>query len=213
MRDTTAAQLAAGRDIQGIPWELTQYSRQGYRAVRNEQYHNYFNLEEEVVAAQPSLAAAAVKARAGARFFDFYRSWRQARSSIVHFQLRNLLWATSAHDVYLVHENKVQHWSSVTQRLTTVMDVSGGVTGAVAPGIGQVQLCTLCAREGLVAGGGFSGELVARRVGSEDKFACSMRVTTSDNGITNAIEILRPAGGQVRVVCSNNDDSVRAFDA
>ena len=40
-----------------------------------------------------------------------------------------------------------------------------------------------------------------------------MRVTTSDNGITNAIEILRPAGGQVRVVCSNNDDSVRAFDA
>jgi hypothetical protein len=31
MRDTTAVQLAAGRDIQGIPWELTQYSRQGYR--------------------------------------------------------------------------------------------------------------------------------------------------------------------------------------
>ena len=54
--------------------------------------------------------------------------------------------AHAAHDVYLVHENKVQHWSSVTQRLTTVMDVSGGVTGAVAPGIGQVQLCTLCAR-------------------------------------------------------------------
>ena len=31
VRDTTAVQLAAGRDIQGIPWELTQYSRQGYR--------------------------------------------------------------------------------------------------------------------------------------------------------------------------------------
>lgn len=32
------------------------------------------------------------------------------------------------------------------QRTQTVLDVSGGVTGAVAPGLGQVQLCTLCAR-------------------------------------------------------------------
>ena len=30
-RDTTAVQLAAGRDIQGIPWELTQYDRDSYR--------------------------------------------------------------------------------------------------------------------------------------------------------------------------------------
>ena len=52
----------------------------------------------------------------------------------------------AAHDLYLVHENKVQHWNSVTQNSPPVMDVSGGVTGAVAPGIGQVQLCTLCAR-------------------------------------------------------------------
>lgn len=31
VRDTTAVQLAGGRDIQGIPWELTQYTRDGYR--------------------------------------------------------------------------------------------------------------------------------------------------------------------------------------
>ena len=31
----------------------------------------------------------------------------------------------AAHDAYLVHENKVQHWNSVTRRVTTVMDVSG----------------------------------------------------------------------------------------
>lgn len=68
---------------------------------------------------------------------------------------------TAAHDLYLVHENKVQHWNSIAHRgggaagagggppaggPITVMDVSGGVTGAVAPGLGQVQLCTLCAR-------------------------------------------------------------------
>lgn len=63
--------------------------------MRNQQYHNYFNQEEEVAAAAPAIAAAAIKARPGARLLDFYRSWRRARSSIVHFQLRNLLWATS----------------------------------------------------------------------------------------------------------------------
>ena len=42
-----------------------------------------------------------------------------------------------------------------------------------------------------------------------------MRVTASDNGITNAIEVaeLAPGGGALRVLCSNNDDAVRAFDA
>jgi hypothetical protein len=94
-RDTTEVQLAAGRDPQGIPWELTQFTRDGYRAVRNESYHNYFNLEGAVEAAQPRIDAEALQPRPGGRFFDFYRNWRQPRSSIVHFQLRNLLWATS----------------------------------------------------------------------------------------------------------------------
>ena len=31
LRDTTARQLADGRDVQGIPWVLTQYTRAGYR--------------------------------------------------------------------------------------------------------------------------------------------------------------------------------------
>ncbi|KAI3424072.1 hypothetical protein D9Q98_009435 [Chlorella vulgaris] len=211
-RDTTAVGLASGRDIQGIPWHLTQYTRESYRHSRNQQYNNYMNLEADVAAAKPAVAAAATKTRP-APMYGFYRSWRQVSTSIVHFQLRNLVWATSAHDVYHVRENKVQLWNSVAQRLTKVIDVSGGPGGGVAPGLGKIQLCTLCAKEGLVVGGGFSGEVVARRQGSQDEFSCSMRVTHSDNGITNAIEIYRPAAAQVRVVCSNNDDLVRAYDA
>lgn len=48
-----------------------------------------------------------------------------------------------------------------------------------------------------MAGGGFGGELVVQRLGAPAPFACSMRVTTSDNGITNAIEVYRPPAGQV----------------
>ena len=39
-----------------------------------------------------------------------------------------------------------------------------------------------------------------------------MRLTTSDNGITNAIEIGRSPAGALRLVCSNNDCAVRVLD-
>ena len=38
----------------------------------------------------------------------------------MHFQLRNLVWATSKHDVYVAHNNCVHHWSPVTQRASEV---------------------------------------------------------------------------------------------
>lgn len=61
---------------------------------RNQQYNNYMNLEADVAAAKPAVAAAATKTRP-APMYGFYRSWRQVSTSIVHFQLRNLVWATS----------------------------------------------------------------------------------------------------------------------
>lgn len=42
---------------------------------------------------------------------------------------------------------------------------------------------------------------------------CSVRVTTSDNGITNGIEIFRDRAGGARVMASNNDSMLRTFDA
>ena len=45
------------------------------------------------------------------------------RSSAEHIamalQLRNLLWATSKHDVYVVLENRVNHWSALSRETTT----------------------------------------------------------------------------------------------
>ena len=43
------------------------------------------------------------------------RSARRAPPS----QLRNLLWATSKHDVYVVLENRVNHWSALSRETTT----------------------------------------------------------------------------------------------
>lgn len=42
--DTSARQVARGRDIQGIPWDRLQWTRDKYRALRLQQYKNYQNL-------------------------------------------------------------------------------------------------------------------------------------------------------------------------
>jgi hypothetical protein len=42
-------------------------------------------------------------------------------------QLRNLVWATSNHDVYLMSNFSIIHWSSLTCSKSEVLNVSGHV--------------------------------------------------------------------------------------
>jgi len=42
--DTSALEARNGKDIQGIPWERLNYSRDNYRERRLNQYKNYENL-------------------------------------------------------------------------------------------------------------------------------------------------------------------------
>ena len=44
MTDTSSAQARAGKDIQGIPWERLNITRESYRRTRLEQYRNYENI-------------------------------------------------------------------------------------------------------------------------------------------------------------------------
>lgn len=43
-------------------------------------------------------------------------------------QLRELVWATSNHDVYLMSNHSITHWSSVTSSGDEVLDLAGHVT-------------------------------------------------------------------------------------
>ena len=45
--------------------------------------------------------------------------------SFLSNQLRNLVWATSKHDVYLVNDQSVVHWSAMLKKEKKVLDVSG----------------------------------------------------------------------------------------
>ena len=61
-------------------------------------------------------------------FIDFY------------MQLRNLVWATSKHDVYLMSNFSVMHWSSLSGNLSEVLNFAGHVapTEVVQPPVHNV---------------------------------------------------------------------------
>ncbi|DBB18543.1 hypothetical protein WJX82_001381 [Trebouxia sp. C0006] len=212
LEETTAEDSRRGKDMQGIPWDRMQFSREHYRDTRLEDYRNYLNLKDEVDAHQEELVQECLSVQKGGKFFDFYRNSRSVKSTIVHFQLRNLLWATSKHDLYFMHDHCVKHWNSLTRQTAEVMDLSGGSSRSFAPGLGRVVVSTLCVQDNLVAAGGFNGDLVIRNT-SQQEPVCSMRVTTNDNGITNAIEIFHPRTGGTRIMTANNDQMVRLYDA
>jgi len=114
-----------GLDPQGIPWNNLDTSRVEYRKSRLENYMNYENLRPE----QRPASAAALQAEisshhveSDAQFFEFESNERQLRSSIVHFQLRNLVWSTSSHDVLVTHINEIVHYGYHSGKATPVRE-------------------------------------------------------------------------------------------
>lgn len=56
-------------------------------------------------------------------------------------QLRNLVWATSKHDVYLMSHFSVIHWSSLTCSDSEVLNVSGHVAPSEVGGVLGKMVC------------------------------------------------------------------------
>lgn len=209
MSDTTAADAARGKDLQGIPWHRLHFSRQKYRETRLLQYKNYENLNVPHDLVEQDCKPYTK----GGRYFDFWYNTRLVKSTIVHFQLRNLVWATTKHDVYVMHHYAVNHWSPIKRKSTVVLDLIGSVT-ATPPGqtVNRVQVSTMCAAQGLLVAGGFHGEMVCKSLQAPGVQYCA-RITHDENAITNAIDIYSSESGATRIMSSNNDSIVRVFDA
>ncbi|KAI3820430.1 hypothetical protein L1987_07977 [Smallanthus sonchifolius] len=190
LHDTSAAEARRGKDIQGIPWESLGITREKYRQTRLGQYKNYENIPQS---GEGSEKACKVTAKTGL-FYDFRRNSRSARSTILHFQLRNLVWATSKHDVYFMSNFSVFHWSSLKCNKSEVLNVAGHVApcekhpGSLLEGFTQTQYLD---RPGVCF--------------------CS-RTTYDENAITNALDIYTTPSGAVHFTAFNNDCGVREFD-
>ncbi|OVA01385.1 WD40 repeat [Macleaya cordata] len=211
--DTSSAQARKGKDIQGIPWERLSITREKYRQTRLEQYKNYENIPQSGEGSEKECKPT----KKGGKYYEFRRNTRSVKSTILHFQLRNLVWATSKHDVYLMSHFSVIHWSSLTCTKSEVLNVSGHVApcekhpGSLLEGFTQTQVSTLAVKDKLLVAGGFQGELICKYLDRPGVSFCS-RTTYDDNAITNAVEIYDSLSGAVHFTASNNDCGVRDFD-
>lgn len=211
--DTSSAQARKGKDIQGIPWDRLNITRESYRLTRLEQYRNYENipLSGEVVDKECK------QMEKGGNYYEFFYNTRLVKPTILHFQLRNLVWATSKHDVYLMSNYSVMHWSSVSSNLSEVINFSGHVApterhaGSLLEGFTQTQISTLAVRDNFLVAGGFHGELSCKCLDKPGVTFCT-RTTCEDNAITNAIEIYDSLSGGVHFIASNNDCGLREYD-
>ncbi|KAL3321532.1 hypothetical protein AABB24_039248 [Solanum stoloniferum] len=211
--DTSAAQARKGKDIQGIPWERLNITRQSYRLTRLEQYRNY----ENIPLSGDAVDKECKQVKKGGNFYDFFYNTRLVKPTILHFQLRNLVWATSKHDVYLISNYSLMHWSSISNNLTEVLDFSGHIApsekhaGSLLEGLTQTQISTMAVKNRFVVAGGFQGELVCKCLDKPGISFCA-RTTYEDNAITNAVEIYDNLSGGLHFMAANNDCGVREYD-
>ncbi|XP_073146181.1 uncharacterized WD repeat-containing protein C2A9.03 isoform X2 [Henckelia pumila] len=130
--------------------------------------------------------------------------------------LRNLLWATSKHDVYLMQNYSVMHWSPLLRRGKEVLNAAKPIVPALKhPGaqtVARVQISTMTVKDNLMVAGGFQGELICKYL-DQPGVAFATKISTDENAITNAVDIYRNPSGSTRVVTANNDAQVRVLDA
>ncbi|KAF9688325.1 hypothetical protein SADUNF_Sadunf02G0185800 [Salix dunnii] len=136
--DTSSGQARNGQDIQGIPWERLNISRENYRSTRLEQYKNYENIPLSGEAVDKECK----QMEKGGHYYEFFYNTRSVKPTILHFQLRNLVWATSKHDVYLMSNYSVMHWSSISGNLSEVIDFAGHVAPSERLDKRGVSFCT-----------------------------------------------------------------------
>lgn len=84
--DTSAVEARNGKDIQGIPWERLNLTRDKYRETRLKQYKNYENLSSS----RDNLEKECKEVGKGQSFYDFQFNTRLVKSTIVHFQIINI---------------------------------------------------------------------------------------------------------------------------
>ncbi|KAL1930311.1 hypothetical protein VTP01DRAFT_10473 [Rhizomucor pusillus] len=192
---------AQGADMQGIDWEHQLLNRKQTRAKRVEEFVNYLSLGDEYEEDGISIDSV----QDNREFFDFKYARLDQRCSIGHFQLRNLLWATSKNDVYYVFEDTVRHWSPQLCQSQEVLNVSL----ANSPQSLVFKISSMACAYNILFVGGSMGEFACRRLDNINSPVHYGITTDHSNGIANHVNITNNRRGEIQAVVSSNDRKTR----
>ncbi|KAG8481246.1 hypothetical protein CXB51_026056 [Gossypium anomalum] len=222
----------------GGDMDAHEYDMGRYRLTRLEQYKNY----ENIPASGDAVDKECKQMEKGGNYYEFFHNTRLVKPTILHFQLRNLVWATSKHDVYLMSNYSVMHWSSLSCHLSEILNFSGHVAPTEVSklyllaitllisfliGMSDFEDSYLFSNYGLLLSPNlychFEHIQFVGSISTISLFLCLQhldrkgvafctRTTYDDNAITNAIEIYDSLRGGINFMAANNDCSMREYD-
>ncbi|CDH53888.1 uncharacterized wd repeat-containing [Lichtheimia corymbifera JMRC:FSU:9682] len=193
---------ARGIDMQGINWDSRPVTREACRKKRVDEYENYLCLEDTD---DKSLRQQFTNTETGHKFYDFKYAKLSERCSIGHFQLRNLLWATSKDSVYYMYEDTVRHWSPHFPHSREVLNVRTAHT----PQSLVFAVSSMACAEDILFMGGSKGEYAYRRLDDKDEPVHYGTTTNHSNGIANHINVTQARNGETQAIVSSNDQKAR----
>lgn len=191
-------------DIQQIPWwEALRVKRSDARNLRDQWYKSYHNLEY-------SSHRHGIKLPQEEFFFREKSMHTRCRTTIEHFQLRNLMSVAAYNTVHFAQESKLYSWIPAYDDLTCLIDLS---RPSVETGFqGPVKISSMKSAHEVAIAGGFMGEYALRSSGAEG-IGASGFVTQDPNGITNHIDVVPSRTNRAPMgIFASNDRHLRVLD-
>lgn len=198
------AEYEDGRDLQGIDWDGVPQTLQQLRETKAAQQANFLENPGVIQSARRNVHPV----QKDAILYPFHSFRQNPHHDILHFQLRNLLCATSAFEFYYFSRHCIKRYNSLNGRSREVLNLRNS-TRVESGSIGAMAVSTFTIKDGLLAVGGIAGELLVKQINGEVYFA--EQIANAASGITNGIEFYTSHSGSRKLATANNDNQVRVF--
>ncbi|KAI9272976.1 WD40-repeat-containing domain protein, partial [Phascolomyces articulosus] len=139
------------------------------------------------------------------KYYSFKYAKLNERCGYGHFQLRNLLWATSKNSIYYMYEDSVRQWSPQLYHSREILNVRTANT----PYSRVFTISSMACAEDLLFIGGSKGEFACRRLDDMNASVHYGITTEHINGISNHIHITEGLHGGIKAIVSSNDMKTR----
>ncbi|KAK4373867.1 hypothetical protein RND71_004544 [Anisodus tanguticus] len=204
--DTSASQARKGKDIQGIPWERLNITRQSYRLTRLEQYRNYENIPFSGEAVDKECK----QVKKGGNYYDFFHNTRLVKPTVLHFQFTpcfgdSCLLAASIYDFSTV----VRRWMmrGLPKNCKILLAIALHPVLYLFSGI-MTEDFLVPDQASILITMNIPVYLCLDKPG----ISFCARTTYEENAITNAVEMYDSMSGGLHFMAANNDCGVREYD-
>ncbi|CAO3686287.1 unnamed protein product [Umbelopsis ramanniana] len=200
--EVTRNNVENGVDMQGIEWDQLRMRRDDYRKQRLDRYRkrNYENLR----ASHDGILKEVKPVRPDGDFYNFRYTKLSEKCSIVHFQLRNLLWAPNKNEVFYTYKDHVRLWSPQLRTSHDVLHLSRDRN--------DIKASTIACKDDVLMVGGNSGEYIFKRLNASESDEHWGNITSDASGITNHIDLIHDRNGVFQGLISSNDNRARLMD-